>query len=85
MDLFDFIRAGQFEMVMSGDRVLVSEYYSVLYDIYENEFTMYNARELEIMGYENCIVEYNGKLVDCINYIREIKEKRGENNHELIK
>ncbi len=73
MDLFDLIRAGQFEMMMSGDKVLVSEYYSVLYDINECEFTMYNNRELEIMGYENCIVEYYGKLVDCINYIREIK------------
>ena len=76
MDLFDIIRAGQFEMVMSGNQVLVSEYYSVLYDIYKNEFTMYNRRELEIMGYENCVVEYHGKLVDCINYIREIKENR---------
>ena len=85
MDLFDIVRAGQFEMMMSEDKVLVSEYYSVLYDIYENEFTMYNKRELEIMGYENCVVEYNGKLVDCINYIREIKEKRGEDSYELIK
>ena len=85
MNLFELMRTGQFEMMMSGNNALVSEYYSVLYDIYENEFTMYNKRELEIMGYENCIVEYNGKLVDCINYIREIKEKRGENNHELIK
>ena len=44
MDLFDIIRAGQFEMVMSGNQVLVSEYYSVLYDIYKNEFTMYYNR-----------------------------------------
>ena len=78
MDLFDIVRSGQFEMIMSGDKVLVSEYYSVLYDIYKNEFTMYNKRELEIMGYENCVVEYYGKLVDCINYIREIKEKEIE-------
>ena len=49
MDLFDIVRSGQFEMIMSGDKVLVSEYYSVLYDIYKNEFTMYNKRELEII------------------------------------
>ena len=76
MNLFELMRTGQFEMMMSGNNALVSEYYSVLYDIYENEFTMYNKRELEIMGYENCVVEYNGKLVDCINYIRKIKESR---------
>ena len=36
MDLFDIVRAGQFEMIMSGDEVLVSEYYSVLYEIIKN-------------------------------------------------